>query len=353
MWIEYQRFINRWQRDGDSERLALATLFDEGFQCQEKDPDRSFALFSRGRDEAERLGEPWWVFFFESWRLSALNAYSMDFARALPLAMQLLVRINTPVARAHEWRNLIMINALYTYISSDAVGFRQEIERGFTCLEEEITNLGDRYVLNNRRIRFLSHIEQWKEAYDVAMRALALVEEDPSDRIWHGAWILYETCRICDALGEESLLADHSDYLAELSVQHPQLQRTRADANFWRAVVERRAGNEQKATRSFHAGMRILRGLERRDAICADAVARYHEVGGELRCALLVRERELVDIAKNGQLLRAAQVQVERCRLLAALNELTQADLTAARASAGKLRMPAWILSKLDRFCGE
>ena len=83
------------------------------------------------------------------------------------------------------------------------------------------------------------------------------MEDDPSNRIWHGAWIRYETCRICDALGDDSLLAEHVEHLAELSERHPQLRRTQADANFWRAVVERRAGNNQKATRFFHAGMRI------------------------------------------------------------------------------------------------
>ena len=169
MWIEYQRFLDHWQRAGDSERLVLNTLFHEGFQCQEKDPNRSFTLFTRGRDEAHRLGEPWWVLFFESWRLSALTSYSMDFARALPLAMQLLVRLGTPAARGHEWRHCIMINAVYTYCSADAVGFRQEIERGFACLEEEITDREDRYVLNNRRIRFRMHLEQWEAAYEWAM----------------------------------------------------------------------------------------------------------------------------------------------------------------------------------------
>ena len=187
MWIEYQRFIDQWRRAEDSERLELDTLFNQGFQCQEKDPDRSFALFTRGRDEATRLGETWWVLFFESWRLSALNAYSMDFARALPLAMQLLVRINSPMAQAHEWRTLIMINALYTYISSDAIGYQQEIESGLTQLEAELTDVGTLYVLNNRRIRFLMHVERWEDAYELAMRALALVEEDPSVKVWHGA----------------------------------------------------------------------------------------------------------------------------------------------------------------------
>lgn len=282
--------------------------------------------------------------------LSSLTAYAMDFARALPLAMQMLVRINTPAARAHEWRNLVMINALYTHISSDAIGFRDEIERGLACLEEKSFKPGDRYVLNNRRIRFLMHIERWEDAYETAMRALTLVEADPEVRVWHGAWILYEACRICDALGKAGQLADHSEHMAELSAQHPQLRRTQADAHFWNAVVARRGGEVQKATRSFHQGMHILTGLERREAICADAVARYHEACGELRSAIQVREREIADVARNGQYFRAAQMQVERCRLLTELNELSQADLAAARESTAKLRKPEWILAKLERF---
>ncbi len=352
MWDEYHRCVERWRKAGDAARLALPAFYRQGWECHEKAPDRSFDLFTRGRDEAARLGEPWWVLFFESWRLSALTAYSMDFARALPLAMELLPRVCTVAARSHGCRNVIFMNALYAYISADAVGYQQEIEAGLAQFDADFTLPSDRYVLNNRRVRYLSHVERWKEAYEAAMAALALAEGDPDARVWHGARILYEVCRICDALGMEDRLADSSAAMAELSARHAQLLRTRADASLWQAVVERRAGREREASRLFFTGMRLLDGLERRDAICADAVARYHEACGDSRSAFHVRDREIADVTKNGQLLRAAQLHLERCRLLSTLGEVSEADFAAVREAASKLRKPEWILRKLPVFGG-
>jgi hypothetical protein len=96
--------------------------------------------------------------------------------------------------------------------------------------------------------------------------------------------------------------------------------------------------------------MGLLDGLERRDSICPDGFAAYHELGGDLKAALGVRDRELAEITKKGMSHRGCQVRIERCRLLAKAGELTPADLDAVRLSAGQLRTPEWYLEKLDRI---
>ena len=207
-------------------------------------------------------------------------------------------------------------------------------------------------MLNHRRICYLSETDRWVEAYDLAMRSVALADQsgDANLQNWHGSWALYELCRICDALGRLKELADHADHMAELSAQHGQLQRARADAWIWRGVTRRASGEERDAAASFHRGMALLDGLERRDSICADPIARYHELGGDPRAALGVRDRELAEMTRKGRLHRACLIQIDRCRLLSRLGELKMSDLDAARHSASQLRNPNSYLERLDRL---
>jgi hypothetical protein len=242
-WDEFNRRVGLWQQSGDSERLALTALYHQGFGCQENDPESSFTLFTRGRDEAIRLNEPWWVLFFEDWRLTAISSYVMDFARAQPLAMELLVRLNSEQGCAGHQRHSILINVLYTYINVDPIGYRDQIERGFEHLDGQILAgpVSERFVLNHRWISYLSASERWGEAHDLAIRSLALVQEarEAHTRVWHGAWALSLLCRICDELGKADELAGHAEHLAELSSKNQQLRRTQADACLWRAVMQR------------------------------------------------------------------------------------------------------------------
>jgi hypothetical protein len=350
-WDDFWRYYHRWQASGDRVRLAMADLIHEGFRWQETDPERSFATFTRGRDEAIRLDEPWWVLFFEDWRLTALTSYVKDYTRALPLAMELMVKLESPIYRNHDWRNGILTDVLYTYVRTDPVGFQAEIERGFRHLDAEIPPgpVVDRHVLLNRQRTFLIALERWQEAFDQAEMSLALVDQDPeeSTHTWYNAWILFDLCEICHALDKPDLVIVYAEHLAEVSKHGEQLRRTLAWAWCWRAVAERTLGDNNGAIRSLHKGVQSLNGLECRDEICANPIAIFHELAGEVRTALTVRDRELACIVGQGWLHRESGIHLQRCRLLSTLGELTQSDVDAAHLAVAKLRVPERFLGKL------
>jgi hypothetical protein len=93
-----------------------------------------------------------------------------------------------------------------------------------------------------------------------------------------------------------------------------------------------------------------LRTVDVRDEICAEPIARYYELGGEVTEAIAVRDRELAAITKKGMLHRACCVQIERCRLLERVGNLTPADINYARQMADQQRVPGWYLERLGRF---
>ena len=347
-WNEFQKRLDAWEHAGDKERLQLGTLYHEALRYRETDPEYQLTLLTQGRDEAQRFNEPWWVLFFDAWRLSTLTADLHDFARAHPLAMELLVRVAAPENRTHPMAINVQNGVLYTYLQVDPVGHREELERGFAHLDQQITRdpVSDRFVFSYRLTEYLCETHRWHEANAQAQRYLALVDRG-GIIVWWQCWGLFLLCRITNALGLHEELAGYAEEMADQSTQESQLTRTRASGLIWLAVAQRCHGNERSASRCFHQGMHYLKDLSARDEICADAVAKYYELANDWKSALGTRDRELAAIAKKGMTHRSCIVQIERCRLLSQGGALTVNDVNDARSAAAALREPGWYLQKL------
>src|SRR5579862_2822254 len=96
MWTEANRRSVDLIKSGDPERVELVRRCYDAMRHRETNPELLLHLFTQCRDDAKRLNEPWWVVFFDVARLSTLTSDLHDFARALPLAIDLMVQLNTP-----------------------------------------------------------------------------------------------------------------------------------------------------------------------------------------------------------------------------------------------------------------
>ncbi len=103
-------------------------------------------------------------------RLDNLTSNQHDFAGALHLAMELVIRLNGPEGRAHPVRIQVMLSMLYTCLRIDPLGYRNELEQGFEYLDGEISSgpISERFILSYRRAEYLSDIERWGEAHELA-----------------------------------------------------------------------------------------------------------------------------------------------------------------------------------------
>ena len=353
-WEEFNRKVALWQEEDDLDRLQMADLYYEAFEFRETNPELKYEMLTRGRNEAQRLNEPLFVLFFDDERLSTLTSDLHDFARAMPLAMELMVRFSKPEAAVHPRRVSVLTNVLYTYLQVDPIGYRDELERGFAYLDSQISQepVSNRFVLNYRRIEYLAETERWNDAYELAHRSLDLSDRSNNRNIssWHGAWSTYILCRICYARGRLDEVADHAEDMATRSEKRDNFNRTLSSAWMWRAVTQRAWGDEQSASRSFHRGLRILKHLDSRDEICARPMAIYYELGNDFGAAVGVLERELAAVAPKGMLHRCCQIEIERCRLLSRAGSITADDFDRARQAAGKMRVPVWYLDQLAKI---
>src|SRR5262245_36750219 len=104
-------WFDRYERDawqsGDEEGVALGRLHREAYCFRETDPDQALALIAQGRRIAERVGQPWWVLYYDHQRVHALLHFKQDYRDVLDLAVRNTLEARKP-AYAHFPRRLLI-----------------------------------------------------------------------------------------------------------------------------------------------------------------------------------------------------------------------------------------------------
>ena len=96
LWDWIKAFNNEAAANGDRDRLRLMSLFDNAWQFKKTDPDVTLGLLAEGKALAQQLGEPWWVLFFDHWRLQALLHFKYDYREVMDIAVQATLEARKP-----------------------------------------------------------------------------------------------------------------------------------------------------------------------------------------------------------------------------------------------------------------
>jgi hypothetical protein len=353
IWDQFFQLREEYLRNGDAERLRLTYPHSDGFACQETDPDRALAILTEGRQLAQRLNEPWFVLFYDVWRVIALLSYKHDFRNALDLAIQCALEMRKPANAQHAWRFAAFNNLVNAYAGIDPVGYDEPIRQALAYLEAEIPPgpNDDRYVMLNYKRRFLADSDRPDEAYRVAHEQLALADSDPNrhNAHWYTIAVHNHLYGLCAQKGEWEGVASHATTVEELARRVDQSQINLAEALAWQALVARRAGDELSAGKLYRRAVSRMARLRRPPAReYFDALCLYHEAGGDPARALRVRDRELESVLDKGQLAYECRVRIQRCRLLRDMGKLCESDLAAAREAVRKLKQPEKQLREID-----
>jgi hypothetical protein len=355
IWDWFFECVSDFRAAGDEERLRMASLHDDGFELQETDPDGALAAFTEGRNLAEQLAEPWWILFYDVWRVIALLGYRNDFRNVLDLAVHCALQVRKPEFANHPWRFAAYNNLIAAYVGIDPEGYAGPIRQALDYLEGELPPgpNDDRYVMLGEKRHFFMATEQLAEAHHVAMTHLALVDvdDDPSNVGWYSVSVNADLCWLAWRLGDWEGVAGYASSTEEVARRVHQSESELAESLLWQAVLARREGDEDTARRRYRAATGRM-GRLRRPASDEyyDALVLYHDLGDNLALALKARERQLQAVSGQGQLAYECKVHVKRCRLLARLGKLDAADLEAAREAAGKLRKPARHLDEVAQL---
>jgi hypothetical protein len=352
IWDSFFQRRREFVQANDQERLRMTDLHDEGFRCQETNPEESVALFTLGRQLAERLGEPWWVFFYDVWRTLAMTSYVEDYTRGLDLAVACVLQARKPQFADHAWRVAAFNTVLGCYLEIDPQGYAAEIQQTLDYLDTIIPPgpQDDRLVMLGRKRSFLAGLERWDEARAVALEQLALCDADTDhDDDWYGLSPVSFLCWLAGRQEDWAAMAQYADLLEEWALPIHAAQEERCEAELWQAILSRRAGDDRAARRSQRSAVaRMARLGIPCDAFYLDALAQFHELGGNLANALRVRDKELAQFQGKGAHFRECEAHLKRCKLLARMARLRDSDLEAAHTAVKKLRRPQKYLTALD-----
>jgi hypothetical protein len=349
----FDRFEIEALQAGDPERIRLARLHHQAYDQREADPDRALALIAEGRRLAERLRQPWWALYYDHYRVHALLHFKQDYRAVLDLAVRNTLEVRKPEYAEFPRRLLIHDDLVSAYIGIDPVGNAGPIREALAYLDGEVPPDGeDRYMLLGACRQFALDLGDLDEAEVAAQRSLALADADlERGRARHFQVFTYAgLAEIAWRRGDLSALGEAAAAGEEV-VRQVGHKVELAGFLMWQALLARHAGEEGRAGRLYRQSAgRITRVRMPPDSAWFDAESAFHELGGELGRALLVRDRELDLIGGRGRLAYECRCHVKRCRLRARLGCLSAEHLDAARAAAGRLRQPAAPLAELERI---
>jgi hypothetical protein len=352
VWEWVFEFEARARAGGDAARLRLTQAHREAYARRQSDPDRMLALLEEGRALALRLNEPWWVLFYDHWRVEALIYYKDDYREVVDLAVRAVLEARKPAYERHPLRFAVWCNLVAAYLCVDPRGHAGAIRTALDYLGTQVpAEGGDRYLLQARRHWFAYELGDLGAARALALEELALADADPDRQLatHHEVDTHKALCRIAFRAGDWPALDEHAA-AGEEKARSVRYRYEVALFLVWRALGARREGREEEARRLFRQGTAQMGRLgQPPDDTYYDAVCLYHELGGQLLAAWRARERHLVQAAGRGQRAAEAECRVKRCRLLRRMELPAEAEAEAARAAARRLRDPSWYLGELER----
>jgi hypothetical protein len=355
VWDWVIEFNERAEADGDGDRMRLLQTYENASKFAKTDPDVMLGLLAEGRALAQQLGEPWWVLFFDHWRLQALLHFKYDYRDVMDLAVQATLEARKPPYAELPQRVCLHEDLIYAYVGTDPEGHAERIGQALEYMQGQVgPDLDCRYCVQGCCAQFALQRGRLDEAQAASLKMLAMTDAEASrSTADHYALDAYaDLCTVAFERGDWDALAEWAE-AGEDTARRRDKQLELAKFLAWRALLERRAGHGDAARRLFRAAtsrvarLKAVPGESYYDALCA-----FHELGGEPGAALTVRDQELRVIAGKGRLAHEARCRLKRCRLLAQMGLPLAEDLAAARAASGKVRHPEKYLEELARLAG-
>jgi hypothetical protein len=351
IWEWIHDFEEEARRRGDPDRLRMARVHNEAYSYRQTDPDRMLAVLDEGRRLAVALAEPWWVVFFDHWRLETFIYYKDDYRGVIDLAVRLTLELRKPAYEGFPLRFGAWCNLVAAYLCVDPYGHRRAIQEAIDYLiRQGEAEGGDRYLLQARRHWFAYEVGELEEAHRLALEELAMADADPDRHTArHHEVDTYKA--LCWIAFRQKDWAGLAGYAAAGEERARAIQYRYELALFllWRAVCARRDGRDDEAKRLCRQGVSRMAQLGQPPGESYfDALAEFHALGGELDAEWQVRQRELETTVGKGQLAYECQVRVKRARLLRRMGLPCDAEERAAREAARMLREPAWYLARLE-----
>lgn len=330
----------------DRERYQLVVFTGEALPLIGDEPDRALALLEEGRALAERLGENWFVRFFEHWMIQALLFHKRNPQAALPLAEAAVEETLAGDYADFPQRICLREDLIFSYLSRDPHGYGPQIESALDYMESEIApDCPCLHCLQEIRTAYPLALGRLEDAEQAALNAVKLAW--PASDYHHVLIAFAALCQIAWQREDWPKLTHWSGMGQTFEGRGMGVAYVH-EMLLWQAVASQRTGALREAAAQYR---HIRRGMRGQASVPTagyfDALFAYHERDADLRPALAVCRLELRSLRGKGEVTRECAVLLRLRRLLTRQGMPTEGEDAALRTLAGSLADPQPILAQL------
>lgn len=343
-------FNRRAQAAGDTQRQRLWTLHHEAWALRETELHRALSIIEEGRVLAQALGEPWWVIFFVHRHVSVLVHNQGNYFKALDAAVRAVVEARKPAYDGCPHQLLIHIELISTYIEVDAVGYRAKIQEALGFLSSQKGLCDDHlFLMQSLRVQLELKLEHWVKAHAEAQLYFDLASQAAADSSHYLSNAYSALCGTLYHLSDWPQLQEHAQN-GEVHARREKRLGMTATLQMWQALALQHEGKTEEARRLSHLAVAQRTRLGKFSSDYFEAYAAWHEACGQWHEAIEVRDHELSVLKNKGRYGALVYCHFERCRLLAAIGQLTTGDVETSRQAMLHLIDPNPMLARLEQL---
>jgi hypothetical protein len=354
VWQWVYAFEMRALEAGDFRRARLCQMHNEAYAHRQSQPRRMLEILEEGRREAIALQEPWWVLFFEHWKLETQIYYLEDYREVIEMGIRQTLELNKPNLEQHPLRFGVYCNLVAAYLCVDPRGYADAIEQALAYLQTCVPESGGEcYLLQARRHWFAYELGDYEAAFRLAQEELDMAFRDADiHTARHHAIDTYKAlCWICAQRKEWENVRQYAELGIELVEKEDTYQYEFACFLAWWAVWLRREGAVDRARRAMQQALTIMGrlGIQPGEPFY-DARAEYHQLGQEWEQIRKIREQEFSSSVGKGQLAYECRILLKQLEVAVQCGDATQGIQKQLEEGMKTLRAPSWFRAEMQRI---
>lgn len=347
VWKWFNDYAAQASIEGHPLKQRLVQIYFEADTMQRflASPEQAVKLYREGAQLATQLNEPCWELFYEH-QISDLNIFSEhDYEKGRDQAVRTATRAYKDAYLTCPVRASVYHALVYVYGAIDSLGYEDKMREMMAYMEREIPMDADiRSRLQYIRVLLAYDRRDFAACESEAQVYMSMTESDPTRQVYD------LLMGMSYAKGELRQAIQYADHYEQWGMRF-NISAVIAHARLNKAVFEQILGEPERAARHFAQGKVFYAPVgSERDPSFYDTVCRYHELIGEERYALQLREEQVADLPASLGIDQRFYPQLQYCRLLGRMGLDVTDALNVAESIANESVKPAIHLEKVNRI---
>ena len=329
-----------WQavQRGDAPRMQLAVLWEKSVALSYEAPDQKLAIYEQARALAQKLDEPYWVLFFDHWKIEVLLYEKHRPQEALKLAARAAFEVRKPLYDAFLYRPQITLSLTACYLKLDPIGYEKPLREAFDYARQQCAGHDElKPYFAQQWSRFLEAVAD-PDAVAANWEHLHLAFESGTEH-----YVLFALVHLCSTLASYDLEAARA-HIGEFAATGLELcvledrEREAAMFTMWAAVAARWDGDEARAQSLYARAWKLQKRLSSPHNAVQFAAQIFHHDAGEIERALKVVEDEIGVNARHELKYLEAKRRLKKLELLRELGHETEGEARRLQSVAAELK---------------